>query len=110
MTLSAPGARQCLPLILSKMCRQRIAAFDTADRFAPISTFEIDRSLAPRGTVWWAMNGDETASWHLSPIVAEEDADYLDYWECERVAASIFDFTGEWWDSLHAHPRASIPN
>lgn len=63
----------------------------------------VDWGLAPRHARWWAVDESGEAFWYCGPQLAP----LTGFWFCDQLPAPLFDYAGDWRQSLTERPPAS---
>lgn len=66
---------------------------------------DVDWRQAPLGTRWWAVDVCGKAHWYRSPEVP----DYVPPWDKGPIDAPLFNYQGDWNDSLQERPSDLPP-
>ena len=61
----------------------------------------VDWKSAPKTAMWWAVDANNIAHWFLSPNIAA----FTDFWFTDQVAAPLFEYEGDWRQSLTGRPK-----
>jgi hypothetical protein len=60
----------------------------------------VDWKAAPKSALWWAVDADGTAHWFNAPNVAP----FTNFWFADPENAPLFDYAGDWRESLTKRP------
>jgi hypothetical protein len=64
----------------------------------------VDWKKAPKNAQWWAVDANGEAHWFCAPDIAA----FTDFWFSEPMPAPLFDFEGDWRQSLVERPLRGL--
>jgi hypothetical protein len=62
---------------------------------------DVDWKTAPKNALWWAVDADVKAHWFKAPDIAP----FTNFWFADQEPAPLFEFEGDWRESLTTRPR-----